>query len=348
MRWGHGPMPSGRFPIPAMTPDLQHRLIFLISAPRSGSTLLSRILHGTAAVHSRPEPHLLTPLAHLGPWERVEQAAYDPIISQRAMRDLLRDLPNGDRVHLDACRRYADTVYASLLAQGNKPFFLDKTPAYALILPFVRALYPQARFVVLTRHPAAIFSSYAASFFQGDFEAAHRFRPLLSQYVPPIAHILTDPPAHLHHLRFEDLVETPEASLAALSDFLQTPLDPAALQYGDHPMAGKGPQDPTGVPRFQSPQPARATAWMAAYHDRPDRRRIVERQLEGISDAELARWGVSRDALWTASAPQVSGSQHNTPLTRQVLLAGRRLTRRPAVRRTVQWLRDACDVLLRG
>ena len=49
--------------------SVQERLVFLISAPRTGSTLLTRILLATEQLDSRPEPHLLTPLAHLGYWD---------------------------------------------------------------------------------------------------------------------------------------------------------------------------------------------------------------------------------------------------------------------------------------
>ena len=42
------------------------------------------------------EPHLLTPLAHLGYYSRVDQAPYDPIITQGAMRELVKSLPQGN------------------------------------------------------------------------------------------------------------------------------------------------------------------------------------------------------------------------------------------------------------
>jgi hypothetical protein len=71
-----------------------------------------------------------------------------------------------------------------MLGQSGKAMFLDKTPAYGLVLPFLAKLYPRARYVVLTRHPLAVLSSYAGSFFEGDYDAAVAFNDILGRYVP--------------------------------------------------------------------------------------------------------------------------------------------------------------------
>jgi hypothetical protein len=52
-----------------------------------------------------------------------------------------------------------------MLSTSESSYFLDKTTANALVLPFLQRLYPDAKYVVLTRHPLAVFSSYANSFF---------------------------------------------------------------------------------------------------------------------------------------------------------------------------------------
>ena len=49
-----------------MALDMDERMFFVIGAPRSGTTMLMRMLHAHPDIYTRPEPHLLTPLAHLG------------------------------------------------------------------------------------------------------------------------------------------------------------------------------------------------------------------------------------------------------------------------------------------
>src|SRR5438874_2403467 len=115
----------------------QDRLIFLIGAPRSGTTLLARMLGAHSAVYGRAEPHLITPIAHLGYYANVQKAPYDPLNAEQAIKEIVADLPGGEADYLDALRAYTDTLYARLLALGpGKRFFLDKTPAYALGIPF--------------------------------------------------------------------------------------------------------------------------------------------------------------------------------------------------------------------
>jgi hypothetical protein len=173
---------------------MEPRLLFVIGPPRSGTTLLMRMLSSHSAIYSRAEPHLLTPLAHLGYYDTVDAAPFDHLQAAQAMRDFVADLPRGEQDYLDACRAYTDILYGRMLAacgQG-KPLFLDKTPANALVWPFITKLYPQARYIVLTRHPAAVFSSYANSFFDGDYDAARRFNPILNRYVPAMARLLRE------------------------------------------------------------------------------------------------------------------------------------------------------------
>ena len=146
-------------------------------------------------------------------------------------------LPNGEQDYLDALRAYADTMYGRMLSKTDKRYFLDKTPAYSLVLPFLTKLYPEAHYVVLTRHPLAIMSSYANSFFDGDWHGANEFNPIVNRYVPAIARLLRDPTEHVLHVRYEQLVREPETELSRVFAFLDLPDEPGFAVRG---VAGEG------------------------------------------------------------------------------------------------------------
>ena len=169
---------------------MEDKVLFVIGPPRSGSTLLARMIGAHSLIYGRPEPHLLTPLAHLGYYAKVDKAPYDAVLAAEAAREFVADLPGGEQDYIDACRAYCDTLYHRMLAtKPEKRLFLDKTPAYALVLDFIARIYPTAKYVVLTRHPLAVFSSYAESFFNGDYAAAQAYNPILERYVPALAHV---------------------------------------------------------------------------------------------------------------------------------------------------------------
>ena len=86
---------------------MQEKLIFLIGPPRSGSTLLMRMLSQHSQIYSRPEPHLLTPLAHLGYWDNVDRAPFDALQAGSSLRQFVADLPNGEADYIRALQAYA-------------------------------------------------------------------------------------------------------------------------------------------------------------------------------------------------------------------------------------------------
>jgi len=226
---------------------VQDRLLFVISPPRAGSTLLQQMLGSHSQIYTHPEPHLITPLAYLGYHDTVDKAPYDQINGAEAIRAFVQRLPRGEADYLDALRAYADTMYGRMLAPSGRRYFLDKTPAYATVLPFLTALYPNAKYVVLTRHPLAVMSSYANSFFVGDWRAAQDFNPVLERYVPAMAELLRQKRVPLLQVGYESLVQQPEAELARIFAFLELENEPEAVNYGKRFEAKAGMGDPIGV-----------------------------------------------------------------------------------------------------
>src|SRR5689334_11887157 len=204
------------------------------------------MLGAHSAIYQRAEPHLITPIAHLGYFGKVQKAPYDPNNVDQAIHEFVADLPKGEADYLDALRAYTDTLYERMLATvPGKRMFLDKTPAYALVLPFLAKLYPQAKYVVLTRHPLAVLSSYAESFFDGDYQVAIEHNPVLQRYVPALASFVRTPPVPLVWVKYEELVREPEAQFRRVCDYLGIPFEERAIRYGESGEEFKGLGDPT-------------------------------------------------------------------------------------------------------
>lgn len=327
------------------------RLILVIGPPRGGTTLLLRLLHAHPDVQGAPEPHLLTPLAHLGYYARVDKAPYDPFQTELGQRALVDALPGGETDYLDALRACTDRLYDRL--RGPAERVVDKTPAYALVLPFVTRLYPRATYVVLTRHPFAVWCSYARSFFDDDWEVAHAHNPVLERYVPAIGRFLREGDVpHRVHLTYESLVADPEAALRRVCSTAGISYEPDMVEYGRVRAPGSGPGDPIGVDQASRPTTASVHAWASEIAEDPVRRAMLERMARHLDDADLTAWGTPREALWEpldgASATPHPRRWDRHHLERRLLVAARRNVHHGPLGPMLRRLKFGLDALLRS
>jgi Sulfotransferase family len=335
---------------------VQDRLVFLIGAPRSGTTLLARMLGAHSQIYGRAEPHLITPIAHLGYFGKVQKAPYDQNNVEQAIREIVAEIPRHEAGYLDALRAYTDSIYAQLmeLAPLGKRLFLDKTPAYALVLPFLVKLYPDAKYVVLTRHPLAVLSSYVESFFAGDYRVALDHNPILQRYVPELARLVRDRPVPHVWVRYEDLVKEPEVHFRRVCEHLGVPFEERAISYGESGEAFKGLGDPTGVARHTRPVTSSVSKWAAEIASSPDTLALVTQVLNALDPADLDTLGYPRDRI-VAQLEEAAGAPVSVKakaplryqLERRLLVALRRNIHHNALGRVLTRARFALDVLLR-
>ena len=108
----------------------------------------------------------------------------------------------------------------------SKPVLVEKSPPNLIRMRFLQALFPEAAFVAVLRHPVAV--AYATA----KWRRQESLRTLLHHWV--VAHELyradAKQVARLHELRFEELVRDPNAELARLESFLGLDPVPTTLE----------------------------------------------------------------------------------------------------------------------
>jgi hypothetical protein len=336
---------------------VDNSVLFVIGSPRSGSTLLARMLGSHSAIYGRPEPHLLTPLAHLGYFAKVDKAPYDAVLAAQSTREFVADLPATEQDYVDACRAYMDTLYGRMLStKPDKKVLLDKTPAYALVADFIARLYPRSPYVVLTRHPLAIFSSYAESFFNGDYEAAHQYNPILERYVPAIAKFLRADSVPMVHVIYEQLVVDPEDHLKRIFELAGLPNEPEAVNYGQSATVEKGLGDPIGVKKYSRPSTESLEKWAIPVASDPKNVELCRRIVDRLDPDDLALWGHPPNQEFWAPLERAGASGLRPPKAkwdryraqRWLIVKLRAAAQRSGVvRRGLETVRLATDVLLR-
>ncbi len=335
---------------------MQDRLIFLIGAPRSGTTLLARMLSAHSQIYGRAEPHLITPIAHLGYFDKVQKAPYDQNNVEQAIREIVAEIPRGEGGYLEALRAYTDAIYAQLMevAPAGKRIFLDKTPAYALVLPFLTKLYPQAKYVVLTRHPLAVLSSYAESFFDGDYDVAVNHNPVLQRYLPALAGLVRTKPVPLVWVKYEELVKGPEVHFRRVCEHIGVPFEEKAISYGESGEAFKGLGDPTGVQKHTRPVTSSVSKWAAEIASNPATLALVSQVLNELDPADLETLGYPREKIVAqleaakgTPVPVKAKGPLRYRLERKALVTLRRNIHTNALGKLLKKVRFALDVVLR-
>ena len=333
---------------------MQERMIFVIGPPRSGSTMLQRMLGSHSAIYTHPEPHIVTPLAHLGYYDNVDKAPYDHINASEAIREYVEDLPAGEEDYLDACRAYLDVLYGRMLDKSGLKMMLDKTPAYGLVIPFLTRVYPDAKFIVLTRHPLAVLSSYANSFFEGDYDAATEFNDILGRYVPAMADFLRQDDVPFFHIRYEDLVKAPEARMAEIFEFLGLPNEEGAVDYGKHDHVVKSFGDPKASQESR-PTTKSVSAWAVDLANDDHKLEVAHRMVDPLDPLDLETWGYDKETLFDKVA-QAKGEApkkdkkwkwNSYRMKRKIFVSLRKDIHSSARGRFLKRVKYYCDVLLR-
>ncbi len=215
--------------------------IFVLSPPRSGSTLLRVMLAGNPALFAPPELDLLSfntlaerRAAFSGKFEFWLEGPLHAIMKLRGC-----SVQEAEAIMADFEARGWTTkrFYRQLqewiaeTAPGRQRLLVDKTPVYPLDMAILNRMeedFENARYIHLVRHPfATVYSFLEAKLEQIFFRHEHPFtRRELAELVYTVSHrnILTFleriPPERKHRVWFEELVAQPERVMREICDFL--------------------------------------------------------------------------------------------------------------------------------
>lgn len=128
-----------------------------------------------------------------------------------------------------------DRVLHAQLAESGKTIVVDKTPNTTLQWQRVAAFWPQARVVVLLRHPMRVAQSLAGS--RPDIPLARHYERV-TRYAAALAGARDALPRSFP-MRYEDLTADPDTTVRRLCDWLGVDFEPAMLAYRDQQHAGE-------------------------------------------------------------------------------------------------------------
>lgn len=200
--------------------------IFIVGLPRTGTTLVERILGRHSAVHAAGELPAFT--------DAVSFAV------RRASRDVPRDWPQfaARFANTNAAEIARDYLAFARALRGERPRFTDKQPTNFFFCPLILRAFPQARIVHLTRHPLA--ACYAI--FKTHFSGGHPFSTDLGElgafylgYRRLMDHWHQILPGRIYDVAYEDLVSDFEPTVRGLLEHLGLPFEAQCLEFHLNP-----------------------------------------------------------------------------------------------------------------
>ena len=229
--------------------------VFVLSPPRSGSTLLRVMLGGHPRLFAPPELEMLS-FATLEERDRAFQGR-NRFWTEGLVRAVMEaqgvDADEAEAV-IDRHRRAGATtaqLYSSLQSWLHGRILVDKTPSYALdpgILARAEKLFDRPLYIHLSRHPGGMIVSFEEAkldqiFFRREYPFSRRE---LAELVWIVSHdnilrfLATLPEERRLHLHYEDLVRRPRAEMERVCAFLGLEFHPDMIRpyaSGPHRMA---------------------------------------------------------------------------------------------------------------
>lgn len=216
---------TAAFPAPTMaeTGCVSDEPIFVIGMPRSGTTLVERIISSHAHVYSAGE------LLNFGLTLKRHSGSRSP---------QMLDFETIDRsLALDWVALGEQYIQSTRPATGGRPHFIDKLPHNFLYAGWIARALPNARIICLRRDPVdTCLSNFRQLFAPRSPNFGYSFNLLdtgryYALFDRLMAHWQCVLPGRILEIPYESLVESQEARTRQLLDFCHLPWDDNCLRF---------------------------------------------------------------------------------------------------------------------
>lgn len=208
-----GDDPTRKTHYPALPGDrLLEQPVFVLCSMRSGSTLLRLMLNSHSAIHAPHEMHLAGVRVNFG-------GHFGGHFVREAMAE-----SGMDEVQLEFL--LWDRLLHREMSRHGKRILVNKTPSDAFRWRRIVECWPDARFIYLLRHPAAIAKSWERR--KPNQRPAQAVGTIL-RYLQAVEDARTNHSGLT--VRYEDLTADPARELRRICEFIGVDYEPAMIDY---------------------------------------------------------------------------------------------------------------------
>jgi len=196
--------------------------IFVIGLPRSGTTLLERILGSHSSVYAAGE------LGHFG--IELTKLTRQKMAGQQANRTQFISVS----AQIDYRLLGKNYIQCTRPLTGKTPHFIDKLPFNYLYAGLIHRALPNARIINLRRHPMDSCYSMYKQLFRDAYPFSYDLQDLAKYYLAYdrlMAHWNDLLPGVIHTVSYEDLVRDTEAETRRMLAFCELDWEQQCLEF---------------------------------------------------------------------------------------------------------------------
>ncbi len=216
--------------------------IFVVGFPRSGTTYLQSLI-ATQKIVSFPESHFFASISGKAGMHNSVFLCKDQLekalVHIQKMMDFFISQKIKDEIYFIFNTRSLikknlfELVLIDYLKQKNKDigsqFWLEKTPNNIRFLKEINIWYPEAKFIVIIRHPLAAINS----FYEKLIEYRQPYLQLANQWIQSISSaevFQKQLPSKIYIVKYENLLISTDDEMKSLFKFLNLPLEISKLK----------------------------------------------------------------------------------------------------------------------
>jgi len=195
------------------------QIIFLISQPRSGSTLLQAILGGHPDIHTCSEPWIALPFIYALK-EEGSEFDFDSKTSKVAINAFFDESGISEEFYHSALNLFLTSLYRKAMSNSGKSFFLDKTPRYYEISSELIEVFPKAKFIVLFRHPLSVLNSILKTWVNDEIDRLFCYSRDLFSAPRKLIDFVSIHKENVCLVNYETLVSSPKTEIKRICEYL--------------------------------------------------------------------------------------------------------------------------------
>lgn len=202
--------------------------IFIVGMPRTGTTLVERILGSHSSVYSAGE------LDNFGR-EMIQQLHSSDSVNGTGQRDVIERCSRLNLAELG--KAYIESTRPMT---ADLPRFIDKLPFNYLYLGLIHRALPNARIIELVRHPMATCYAVFKQLFRDPYPFSYDLHDLARYYLAYrdlMAHWHAVMPGVIHSVNYEDVVNDTESEARQLLEHCNLEWQDRCLRFYENEQA---------------------------------------------------------------------------------------------------------------